>query len=594
VKRARTGIAASLLAALIVGTVAALIAGVVGLVVADWFAGRATQAGAGAVARAPADDPRPNILLLLAEDLGPRVGAYGDPVAVTPHLDQLARDGTRYTRVFTTSGVCAPSRAGLITGVHAISTGSLHMRSSDRGYQSVPPAEVKAFPELLRAAGYATFTDFKLDYQFSGTGAGSGPFTIWDDEGFRAHWRNLPAGRPFFGLINFLETHESGVFPRPAWPRSGAHATMQLVHLWLHRGHEERVNPAEVPLPPYYPDTPLIRADIARHYDNVHRMDERVGEILAQLEADGLADSTVVIWSTDHGDGLPRAKRELFDSGIHVPMIIRWPGSLRPPDAAPGSVDERLVSFVDLAPTILALAGVDAPAWMDGRVFAGPRPAAERRYVFASKDRIDEQPDRQRSVRDARYKYIRSYRPGTPGAVHVAWRDVQDTMRELWDYHERGKLEGAAALWFEPRPEETLYDTARDPHEIHDLALDPAYDSTLLRLRGALDAWLAQRVDRGAQPEEEMIEQMWPGGEQPVTGAPRVEILGAQDAPRVRIQEATPGSSIGYRVDDGHWQLYTQAFPAAPGARIEARAVRYGWAESPVVRAVAELGESSR
>jgi arylsulfatase A-like enzyme len=549
---------------------------------------------AGTAAPAPAADRRPNILLLLAEDLGPRVGAFGDPVAMTPHLDRLAQEGTRYTRVFTTSGVCAPSRAALLTGVHAISTGSHHMRTSSKGYQSVPPPEVKAFPELLRAAGYATFTDFKLDYQFSGMFAGSGPFTIWDDEGFAAHWRKLGGDRPFFGLLNFIETHESGVFPRPALPHNGAHAFMQLIHLFLHIGHDDVVSPEDVALPPYYPDTPLVRADIARHYNNVHLMDERVGEILDQLAADGLLDSTVVIWTGDHGDGLPRAKRELFDSGTHVPMIIRWPPSLRPPDAEPGAEEERLVSFVDLAPTILALAGLRVPAWMDGQVFAGPRAAPKRRYVFAAKDRIDEVPDRQRSVRDERYRYIRSYLPGTPGAAHTTWRDVQDTMRELWAHHERGELEAAAALWFEPRPPESLYDTRSDPHEVHDLATDPDYEPILERLRGALDAWLARRVDLGAVPEDQMIAQIWPGGEQPVTGEPIIEILGSEAAPRLRISATTPGSSLGYRLDGGDWRLYTEAFPVPPGARIEAKAVRYGWAESRPVRAVAKDTDPSR
>jgi arylsulfatase A-like enzyme len=536
---------------------------------------------------AAAADPRPNILLLLAEDLGPRIGAFGDPVAVTPRLDRLAQEGTRYTRVFTTAGVCAPSRAALLTGVHAVSTGSHHMRTSNRGYRAVPPPEVKAFPELLRAAGYATFTNFKLDYQFSGIGAGSGPFTIWDAEGLTTHWRKLEGDRPFFGLINFFETHESGVFPRPALPRSGAHAYMQLIHLLLHIGHDDVVSPEDVSLPPYYPDTPRVRADVARHYNNVHRMDERVGEILDELQADGLLDSTVVIWTTDHGDGLPRAKRELFDSGIHVPMIIRWPPSLRPQGAEPGAEDDGLVSFVDLAPTILALAGVRTPPWMDGRVFAGPQTAPKRRYVFAARDRIDERPDRQRSVRDERYKYIRSYLPGTPGAAHVAWRDVLDTMRELWAHHERGELDAAASLWFEPRPEESLYDTWKDPHEVHDLATSPEYEPVLARLRGALDTWLAERVDLGAMPEEEMIERMWPGGEQPVTGEPIIEIAGGEAAPRVRISPTTPGSSLGYRLGDGTWRLYTEAFAAAPGTRIEAKAVRYGWAESRPVRRVA-------
>ncbi len=543
---------------------------------------------AGAASAAERGGPvRPNVLLLLAEDLGPRVAAFGDPVAVTPNLDRLAREGTRYTRVFTTSGVCAPSRAALITGVHAISIGAQHMRSSDRGYRAVPPPEVKAFPELLRAAGYATYTDFKLDYQFSGPRAGSGPFTIWDDEGFATHWRGLEPGAPFFGLVNFLETHESGLFPRPAWPRSGVHAVMQLVHLSLHVGHRFAVAPEDVVVPPYYPDTPRVRADLVRLYDNVHRMDQRVGEILAELEQDGLLESTVVIWTTDHGDGLPRAKRELFDSGIHVPLIVRWPESLRPADAVRGGVDDRLVSFVDLAPTILALAGLPTPAWMDGRVFTGPAPAPPRRYVFASRDRIDARADRQRAVRDERFKYVRTYEPGTPGASHTPWRDVLDTMQELWAHRARGDLDETASLWFEPRPGEALYDTREDPHEVRNLAGQAASAAVLARLRDALDAWLAGRVDRGAEPEERMIAEMWPGGAQPVTEAPAVESAGRADSLRVRVGATTPGSSLGYRIDGGRWRLYTEPLAAAPGTRVEARAVRYGWAGSPVTSAVA-------
>nr|MDJ0869567.1 sulfatase-like hydrolase/transferase [Myxococcota bacterium] len=302
--------------------------------------GRATRALAlalslaGAAASAESAHP-PNLLLLVAEDLGPRIGAFGDPVARTPNLDRLAAEGVRYPNTFATAGVCAPARAALITGVHQISIGAQHMRASSRpagGYQSVPPPEVKAFPELLRAAGYHTFVTAKLDYQFSGIRTGSGPFTIWDAEDDAALWAGREAGQPFFGMLNFLETHESGLFlPLGHWPHSGMHLLVQLYRTWLFglSGEDDPTPPEAVAVPPWLPDTPAVRADLARHYDNVRRMDAAVGAILARLEADGLADSTVVIWMTDHGDGLPRAKRELFDSGLRVPMIVRWPERLR-------------------------------------------------------------------------------------------------------------------------------------------------------------------------------------------------------------------------------------------------------------------------
>ena len=325
---------------------------------------------------------RPNILLLVAEDLSARLGAYGDHVALTPNIDRLASEGIRYTRMFTTATVCAPSRAALITGIHQISFGAQHHRTSTSpvgGYSAVPPKGMQAFPELLRRTGYYTFTDDKLDYQFSGTKAGSGPFTIWDDEGSAAHWRNRPQGRPFFGLINFLETHESGVMDPWGMPRNRGHVRSILMRHLRGLVSDSVTDPSDVVVPPYYPDSPEVRQDMARHYDNIHAMDDRVGEIVDELRKDGLLDNTVVIWTTDHGDGLPRSKRELYDTGTNVPMIVRFPDRQRA-----GEVDARLVSFVDLAPTILSMAGVEPREYHRGINFL----LQNRDYAFASKDAI--------------------------------------------------------------------------------------------------------------------------------------------------------------------------------------------------------------
>jgi len=532
---------------------------------------------------------RPNILLLTAEDLSPRIGAFGDHVAITPHLDRLATEGVRYPNTFTTAGVCAPSRAALATGVRQIAIGGQHMRAWGRkSFRAVPPPEVKAFPELLRRAGYYTFITAKLDYQFSHVLPGSGPFTIWDRETLAgADWTGAPADKPFYGQINYGVTHESGVFPI-GWPRSVAHAFGMLGRILGSMGHEDVMRPADVVVPPYYPDTPTVRRDIARQYENIHIMDEQVGETLADLERDGLADSTIVIWTTDHGDGLPRAKRELFDSGIQVPLIIRWPERFRPAGVKPGTVEERLVSFVDLSATILSLAGVATPDWMDGRVFAGPHADPPRQYVFASRDRLDEWPDRQRAVRDERYKYIRNYAPGTAGAFPLAYRETQDIMLELEARFADGTLDETQRRWFEPRPIDELYDTREDPHEVMNLADDPAHRATLERLQGALDAWLAQRPDLSDIPEEEMIEKYWPGGEQPETLRPAVELTAdGDDRVRVQIASATEGASIGYRLIDrrgnpGAWRVYVEPFSTRVGNTIETKAVRYGWAESPL------------
>ena len=313
---------------------------------------------------------RPNILLLLAEDLSPRIGAFGDAVARTPAIDQLAAHGVRFTNVFTTAGVCAPSRAGLILGMHAIATGSQHMRTIDGPageYLSVPPPEVKAFPELLRREGYFTYQHAKLDYQFSGPLSGTGPSSIWDAEDNDDQWADRAEGQPFFGMINYMVTHESGGFAPlgSIWPNGIFHFAMQAMQAYLRWPYLDdliETNPEEVVVPPYYPDIPAVRASLARHYDNIQIMDRQVAEVLTRLERDGLADSTIVIWTTDHGDGFPRAKRDLFDLGLKVPMVIYWPEALRPAEFTPGQVDDRLVSFVDLTASLLTMAGAPLPA----------------------------------------------------------------------------------------------------------------------------------------------------------------------------------------------------------------------------------------
>jgi arylsulfatase A-like enzyme len=520
----------------------------------------------------------PNILLLMAEDLSPRIGAFGDPVAVTPNLDRLASEGVRYTNVYGAAGVCATNRAATIMGMHQESFGAQHMRaySGPFSYRAVPPPEAKAFPELLRAAGYYTFVTGKLDYQFSGPLPGSGPFTIWDRETWSGDWER-PDRSPFFGYMNFGATHESGVFPRWSWPRGIAHMLAQLSHITAHWNTEDRVVPKDVVVPPYYPDTDPIRRDIARHYNNIITMDREVGAVLRSLEAENLVEDTIVIWTTDHGDGLPRAKRELFDSGLHAPMIIRWPTRWRPEGATAGSVDERMISFVDFAPTILSLAGAPIPGNMQGKAFAGPAEEAPRRYVFAARDRIDEVPDRQRAVRDADFKYIRNH-DRRAGGFPLAYRDNADGMRELHRARENGALDAVQRQWFEPRPAEYLFDTRADPHEVNNLAEDPLYAEVLDRMRRALDRHAAMTRDYGEMDEAAMAESFWPGGEAPVT-AP---VSFRPDAGSLELHCETEGASIGYRLGDGPWLLYTRALDlqGQGGATITAKAVRYGWEES--------------
>jgi N-sulfoglucosamine sulfohydrolase len=456
--------------------------------------------------------------------------------------------------------------------------GGQHMRaySGPYDYYAVPPPEVKAFPELLRAAGYYTFVTTKLDYQFAWPLPGMGPFTIWDRERRSGAWET-PGRTPFFGYMNFASTHESGLFTRWTWPRSVSHAVAQASHIYAHWNTEDQVFPEDVEVPPYYPDTLPVRGDIARQYNNVITMDRNVGEVLRRLEEEGLADNTIVIWTTDHGDGLPRAKRELYDSGLHAPMIIRWPEQWRPEGVLAGSIDERMVSFVDFAPTILSLAGAPIPGFIQGQAFAGPAEEAPRQYVFAARDRIDEVPDRQRAVRDVRYKYIKNY-DQRAGGFHLDYRDNAPGMRDMWRALEAGELNEVQRQWFEPRPPQYLFDTDADPHEVNNLAADPLYADELERLRGVLAMHKARITDYSDMPEAEMAELFWPGGEQPVT-AP-VEYQQREGA--VILSSATEGASIVYRIDGGEWQLYRAPVQLDTSVELEAMAIRYGWEESDV------------
>jgi arylsulfatase A-like enzyme len=528
----------------------------------------------------PLSADRPNIVWISTEDMSPRLGAYGDALARTPAIDRLAKQGTRFTNAFTTAPVCAPSRAAIITGMHQAAIGAQHMRTTEDRvpelpgpYLAVPPFYVKAFPEYLRAAGYFTSNRSKTDYQFGE------PFTIWDDLGPKAHWRNRrdPA-QPFFSVFNITVTHESQIFPSsPA-----------------RKGKPPATDPAKVQVPPYYPDTPRVREELARVYDNIADMDGQVAQILGQLEADGLLQNTILFYWSDHGDGVPRAKRSLYDSGLHVPLIVAGRG------LGSGVVDDRLVSFVDLAPTVLALAGLPVPRHLHGRVFAGPRRAPEPAYVFAARDRMDIEYDMMRSARDRRFLYIRNFQPELPYAGHIIYRNQSDIMQEWFRLQAAGKLSGPAALWMRTsRPAEELYDTQADPHQIHDLAPRAEHAKTLERMRQAVAEWMTRTGDQGAINEAEMILRMWPGGIQPETARPYIlprRSTDTPDRPEVRtfkepmevvIYVPTQGASIGYTTDDGpnpRWRLYTGPILVDRPITIRTRAIRYGYKESAETR----------
>lgn len=523
-----------------------------------------------------ASTARPNFLWISLEDISPDLGCYGDAYAITPNIDALAAQGVRYTNAFTHAGVCAPSRSGIITGMYPCSIGTHPMRC-----KGVPPPEVKCFTEYLRAAGYYCTNNSKTDYQFDA------PDTAWDESSGQAHWRNRAEGQPFFAVMNLTSTHESRIRqPQAAFERLRAEMSPDEIH-----------DPAEAPLPPYHPDTPIVRQDWANYADNLTWTDKRVGEILRQLADDGLADNTIVWFWGDHGRGLPRGKRWIYDSGIRVPLIVRVPEPLRDvarPGAAaamlPGTASDDLVAAVDFAPTMLSLAGVELPGHLQGQAFLGAQRGAPRQYVFAHRDRMDESYDFIRAVRDKRFKYIRNFMPYVPLGQDIAYMNEMPTMQEMRRLHAADELTEAQQHYFRvPKPVEELYDTAADPHEVHNLAAEPEYQEVLHRMRGVLAEWQAETRDIGFIPEPEFDAMKRPGEEYAVTAPPRAPVARAQNAERVTLQCDTPGASIAYaigRAKPRRWQLYGEPFDLEPGATLWAKACRIGYRDSEIIRVV--------
>lgn len=433
------------------------------------------------------DAPRPNILWLTCEDMSPNLGCYGDQFAVSPNIDRLAGQGMRYTHAFSPIGVCAPSRSCLITGMYASSIGTQHMRCD-----GTLPEQVRCFPEYLRRAGYYCTNNVKTDYNFK-----HAPET-WDESSRNAHWRNRRPGQPFFSVFNITTTHESQIrIAEQAYQERTKNFTAQQRH-----------DPAKAPIPAYHPDTPEVRKDWARYADNITHMDQEMGAILAQLEADGLAGETIVCFFSDHGAGMPRSKRWLYDSSTRVPLIVRCPqkyAQLSP--GAAGTTTDRLVSFVDFGPTVLSLAGVDVPEHMQGEPFLGKQATAPRQYVFGYRDRMDERYDMVRTVRDQRYRYIRNYMPHLPYFHHqfVSYMYEMPTMQAWQRLADAGKLSGPTAVFMTPeKPMEELYDSEADPHEVRNLAAAPEHQQTLGRLRAAHRQWMREIVDLGLLPEPEL------------------------------------------------------------------------------------------
>ena len=432
---------------------------------------------------------KPNVLWISAEDINAHLGCYDDPHAITPHLDKLATEGMRYTHAFTTAGVCAPCRSGIITGMYQTTLGTQHMR----GDAQLPP-EVRPFPSYLRQAGYYCTNNSKQDYQFR-TPEGS-----WDESSGKAHWRNREdKSQPFFSVFNFTGCHESGI---------ASESKYRSVTENLTSDQRQDANALST-FPPYYPETLAAREDWKRNYELITAMDAWAGDLIAQLKEDGLYEDTIIFYWTDHGVGLPRAKRWLYDSGTRVPLIVRIPEKYRVgAQGIPGTVTDRLVSSIDFGPTVLNLLGLDIPDHVQGLPFLGGNAASPRDFVFGARDRMDERYDIIRMARDKRYKYIRNYEPLKTYYQYMNTPEKGATMADLRRLHEAGQLPPAAEHYFSPtKPVEELYDTWTDKHEIRNLADDAQYAGTLSRLREAHLEWVKRTRDTGLIAEPIIIER---------------------------------------------------------------------------------------
>lgn len=505
---------------------------------------------------------RPNIVWIVCEDMSPEhLESYGGTGGKTPNLNAFAAESLQYQNAFSTAGVCAPSRAALITGAYQTSIGAMHMRTlapsaaagdayppGFKGYSTVLPEGMLPYPIYLRQAGYYVSNNVKEDYQFRS------PVGMWDDSSNKAHWRNRKdPNQPFFSIFNFTTTHESQV--------------------WMRENEDLLVSPDSVSVPPVYRDDSITRRTLARFITNVMRMDQQVGEVIAQLKEDGLYDNTIIFFYSDHGDGMPYYKRELYDRGLRVPLMVKAPF------LEAGAKTDELVSFVDFAPTLLSLAGVEIPETMQGQAFLGKQKAASRKYVYAGRDRMDSEYDRVRAVSDGRYKYIRNYMPEKPNYQNIRYRLSNPLMVHLLDLHEKGLLDQNQARWFAAsKPKEELYDTETDPWEFKNLVEDQNYAGKLAELRMAHEEWMLKYGDMAAQDEMEMVRAWWGGQDSaPVTQAAKVDF---QDG-KVGLSSATSSAIIAYRKSKNHgWILYLKPFEAQAGDSLYVNAHRIGYEPS--------------
>ena len=492
---------------------------------------------------------RPNILWLSTEDIGPQLGCYGYDVK-TPKLDAFADQSLLYKNAWSNYPVCAPARTTIITGMYATSLGAGNMRCN-----AIKPDSLKLLPELMRSGGYYCTNNSKTDYNFLDVGK------VWDESSRKAHWKNRPQDKPFFAVFNYTKTHESKI---------------------RNESHTAKIDPKSVTLYPYWPDTPEVRKDWAQYLDNIEKLDGWFGNHLKSLQDAGIADDTIVIFWGDHGSGMPRHKRFAGDSGMRVPMIAYVPEkwkSLWSDDYVAGARSDRLVSFVDLAPTTLKIAGVEVPKSMQGSSFLGAE-SPHAKYNYGFRNRMDERNDVSRSISDGKFVYIRNFMPYLPHGQQVAFQQMTPTSKVWYQQFRDGKLNEVQSAFWEPRAKVELYDLEADPYETVNLASDESYASNLKELKTALRTKLLEIVDLDLVPESTLYAY------EKTTGQSRVLYAQSEGFQMQSLFDAAEGKDVAKnlisdRVELQYWAIVNLIGSKVPSSSEDQKTVSSLMLNSP-------------
>lgn len=471
----------------------------------------------------------PNILWLTSEDNSPFLGCYGDDFATTPNLDKLASEGFLYTHAYANAPVCAPTRNTILTGVYASSNGNQHMRSYYPLSETVVP-----YPVYLRQAGYYCTNNSKTDYNTNNVDEQA----IWDECSKTAHWKNRPAGKPFFAVFNTTISHESSI-----------HKSIP--------NNELRHSPDEVPIPPYHPATPEMKHDWAQYYDKVEDMDAQIGKWLKELDNAGLTENTIVFYYGDHGGVLARSKRYVYETGTQVPFIVRIPKKYKYlfPEKQAGTKVNRLISFVDLVPTLLSIIGVEIPDYLQGNAFLGKQKTVDPEYAYMFRGRMDERYDMSRGVRSQQFRYIRNYMPNRIYGQRIDYLFMAPSIRSWKEAYEKGECNEVQSAFWETKPVEELYDTENDPWEINNLANNPEYKDILERMRAANKEWVIRIKDTGFIPEADRVDR---AGETPMYDYMRSGKVNLEE-----IMEAAEIATLGRAENIDHLKSYLKSNESA-------------------------------